>query len=205
MPRDYKGFVKYGIYHVYNRGNNKQNVFLDNQDYANLIKRLKILLGLSDYTPPKRHGKDGLRLTPFSRGDFEIIAYCLMPNHFHFVIKQNSDTPVGSLIQRLYTSYTKYFNKKYSRIGRLFQDIFKTRYVGHDAYLSYLTAYIHNNPNHLGFKYSSYNEYVTKNTTENICNTKIVLDLFNNNKTLYKKFIIESRSAAKAVIEVEKF
>jgi len=202
MPRDYKGIVKDNYYHVYNRGHNYQGIFIDSQDYFNLFKRLKILLSLSEHPGNKSHGKGNLRLQPLPKGSFDIIAYCLMPNHFHFVIKQNSNVAISTLINRLFTSYVKYFNLKYDRVGSIFQDTYKAKLVENDAYLSYLSAYIHNNPEEINSEYSSFGEYMNPNKT-GICNTKLVLNMFDNNSALYKKFVINSKPLVEYIIEVQ--
>ena len=114
--RDYKIFRIGCYYHIFNRGNNKQAIFLDSMDYMALLKRLKIVLGLYIDTQ--------LRVHPLPKNSFSVISYCLMPNHFHFLIRQNTDVGIEKLIQKVITSYVMYFNRKYNRVGGLFQDAF---------------------------------------------------------------------------------
>ncbi len=156
------------------------NIFLDDHDYINFIKRLFIILGFET-------NKGHLRITPVNKNSFELIAYCLMSNHFHLLIKQNTDVKIGTIINRICTSYVKYFNKKYSKVGGLFQDTYKAKLIENDVYLSHLTAYIHNNPPDSNYNYSSFSEYLGH--VPGYCSTGFVLKMFNNDPLNYKKFV----------------
>lgn len=76
----------------------------------------------------------------------DIGAYCLMPNHFHLLVRCKSEKGISNLMQRLKTAYTMYFNKRYERVGALFQGAFKAEHANSDEYLKYLFSYIHLNP-----------------------------------------------------------
>src|SRR3989344_4815697 len=93
---------------------------------------------------PNAGQRGGLWVRPIPKGSFTILAYCLMPNHFHILIRQNLKIPIGQLMIKVCTSYAKYFNHKYNRVGNIFQDTFKAKVIETDEYLSYLSAYIHN-------------------------------------------------------------
>jgi REP element-mobilizing transposase RayT len=179
--RDYKTFCPGQIYHIFNRGNQKNNVFLEESDYLNFLKRLKIVLGQSlSY---------GLRIKPLPIESFSILCYCLMPNHFHFLIQQNSDVGIDRLITKVCTSYAMYFNKKYKKVGNLFQDAFKAKLVDSDSYLAYLSAYIHNNPTNIEtYQYSSFPDYCGVRLGQ-ICKQGLLLGIFNNDRLAYKKFV----------------
>src|SRR3989344_2415277 len=103
--RDYKQFGAGEYYHIYNRGNNKNDIFIDNNDYAFFIARVRQNLFPSQNTK--------FRSQPLPEGSFTLVNYCLMPNHFHFLIRQNKELSTSKLILRICTSYSKYFNKKY--------------------------------------------------------------------------------------------
>lgn len=181
--RDYKIFRLGHYYHVYNRGDNRELVFKDGQDYLNFIKRLKIVQGLTPVT------NSGLRIRPVPQGSFTILCYCLMPNHFHFLIRQNTELPIGELINKVITSYAKYFNAKYKRVGNLFQDTFKSKQVDNDGYVTYLSAYIHNNPSSpFNYEYSSLPEFlgIRKGT---LCEPEFILNYFKGNREEYRKFV----------------
>lgn len=179
--RDYKTFRAGYHYHVYNRGDNKEPIFLDDSDYVNFLQRLKVSMGIP--TPSK------LRIQPFPAGSFTILAYCLMPNHFHILIKQELEHSIAKLLQRVLTSYVKYFNAKYERVGNLFQDTFKAKVVDNDTYLTYLSAYIHNNPDKpSSYAYSSFPEYVGSRNG-NLCRPDFILKYFNGESGQYRKFV----------------
>src|SRR3989344_6311854 len=132
-----KQYTENGYYHMYNRGTEKRKIFLDKQDYNVFLSYLKeyllpksekeLLEKLSD---PLLSGTERdkilkiLRLNNFS-GEITLLAYCLMPNHFHFFIKQKSKGAIDKIMNSLGTRYTMYFNKKYKRVGSLYQGVYK--------------------------------------------------------------------------------
>lgn len=193
--RDYKLFRAGEYYHIYNRGDNKEQIFLDDQDYLNFLKRLKLALGIADI-------RTELRIIPLPANSFDILAYCLMPNHFHFLIKQNTNLAIGELISKVCTSYVKYFNKRYERVGNLFQDIFKAKHIDSDEYITYLSAYIHNNPSDpFNYAYSSLLNYLTA-TNDVLCNKDFILKYFNSDTIAYKNFV-ESCSDEKILLNIK--
>jgi len=148
--RDYKNFSSGQIYHIYNRGNNKEKIFFDEQDYRAFLFRLGLCLGFTE----EELNREKLLAMPYSRirisdvktGDYFLHSFCLMPNHFHLLIEQTSDKPVSKLIAKLCTSYSKYVNKKYSRVGHVFQDKFKAVLIENNEQLMWIFEYIHTNP-----------------------------------------------------------
>jgi len=134
-------------YHVYNRGVDKRTIFESEADYV----RFQELLYLSN-------SKDAVNVRDIKRvydsiydvhtidRQVTIVAYCLMPNHFHMLLKPNTDSGVSTFLGKLQTSYSMYFNKRHERSGTLFQGRFKAKHVADDVYLKYLFAYIHLNP-----------------------------------------------------------
>ena len=164
-------FEHEGFYHVYNRGNNKENLFLEDKNYSFFLKRWEKYL------------------FPYT----DIWSYCLMPNHFHFLIKvkdkysfpEEADTNsfLENQFKRLFSSYTLSFNKVYDRTGSLFQKRFKRVRTTTQNYLLSLIHYIHHNPIHhkfandfSGWKYSSYSAIIGEETTKIARNR--VLNLF---------------------------
>jgi putative transposase len=132
-------------FHVYNRGANKINVFNDHKDYERFIESLYLFncgdrIVLRDISKGKRflHKRDKTMI--------DIGAYCLMPNHFHLLIKIKNKGGISAFMHKLLAAYTLYFNKKHKRDGVLFQGSFKAAHVTNDEYLKYLFAYIHLNP-----------------------------------------------------------
>lgn len=131
-------------YHLYNRGNSKQTIFLDTQDYTYFLRLLFVANSKKPFPKLRRLAH------PYSyeRGGelLDIGAYCLMPNHFHLLVKMGDDKSVSTFMQRVGTSYSMYFNKKYKRTGGLFEGKYKATHVAEDIYFQYLFAYIHLNP-----------------------------------------------------------
>ena len=199
--RDYKAFAAGEIYHLYNRGNGKMDIFRDHQDYVNFLLRLSVLLG-----KPRGAlaiGSDGgvaklrLRLDYFDAGVFELLCYCTMPNHFHLLMHQCSNVPISNLILKLATSYSMYFNAKYEHVGHVFQDRFRAVRVDNDRYLKHLSAYIHINAetaslvkNAEDWKYSSYPDYIGERE-DALCDKTKVLEQFKS-VSAYRRFVEES-------------
>ncbi|OIO31703.1 MAG: hypothetical protein COZ49_01435 [Candidatus Yonathbacteria bacterium CG_4_10_14_3_um_filter_47_65] len=147
-------FAQGEFYHLYNRGTDKREIFLDERDY----RRFQLLLytansagviRLDNFLTQVRLGrtylKDGFLLP---RGDtlVDIGAYCLMPNHFHLLLQEKRDGGISSFMQKLATAYSMYFNNRNKRTGGLFEGRFKAKRVDTDEYLKYLFAYVHLNP-----------------------------------------------------------
>lgn len=143
--RDYKDFAIGEIYHVYNRGVGKMKIFLDETDYRVFLSRLKenLFPELIDYSLLP---KGAARRKTLPSNSFDLISYCLMPNHFHLLIKQNTELPINRLVTKICTGYSKYFNKKYDRVGSVFQDRFKAVRIKKNNQLLWVLYYIHKNP-----------------------------------------------------------
>jgi len=136
-----------GYYHLYNRGNNKAPIFFANENYNFFLNQF------TKY------------VSPFC----ETYAYCLMPNHFHFFISVNEKVSFEKGLKNFFISYSKAINKKYNRVGSLFQGRYKALEITSDSYYTAIIAYIHQNPVVAGlaknvgdYKYSSYNAYYLK-------------------------------------------
>jgi len=137
-----KVYTENGYYHIYNRGVEKRNIFVDKEDYSFFLDVLaNYLLDSVDQPFSKTYWRS--KLAP---NEVSLLAYCLMPNHFHFLLKQNTINGITKLFRRLATSYVLYFNKKYQRVGSLFQGVFKAVFVDRDEYLLHLSRYIHRQP-----------------------------------------------------------
>lgn len=131
-------------YHIYNRGNSKQEIFRDEADYQRFLKLL--YTANSDKNIVIRNfSKDVYNLNRGKRLVY-IGAYCFMPNHFHLLVRQPENGNITKFVHKLTTSYSMYFNNKYTRTGSLFEGKFKSEYVNDDTYLKYLFSYIHLNP-----------------------------------------------------------
>jgi len=185
-----KIYVKDGHYHVYNRGVEKRNIFQDIQDYKIFMRYLKDSLSTLDKS--KIESKEFIlkgqafkgvpRLPKNFHGKIEIIAYCLMPNHFHLLLKQVENDSLQKFMQALLTRYSIYFNKKYDRVGSLFQGRYKAVLVLEINYLLHLSRYIHLNPSEYSSNligaYSSYANYLGSRKTRWV-KPDFVLNFFN--------------------------
>lgn len=148
------------VYHVIIRGINKQDIFIDKQDYLKFIKEVE-------------RTKEKYK--------YEIYAYSFMNDHVHFVIYDKNDN-ISIVIQSLNVSYSSYFNKKYERTGHLFENRFKSKAIENEGYLKNVVRYIHKNPGNAGLKryeWTSYNEYLYK---EKLINKDIVIKIFGEDK-----------------------
>lgn len=142
-------------YHVYNRGVEKRTIFLDSSDYAVFVHLLRRYL--SQEPELDRFGRKYGKLYD----DVSLVAFCLMPNHFHMLIYQHDVEGVTRLMRAVAGSYTRYFNRKYERVGTLFQGVFKASRITDDAYFEHITRYIHLNPeDYLGWDWSSLSFYL---------------------------------------------
>ena len=185
-----KVYVEESFYHIYNRGVEKRTIFEELQDYKVFLKYLKESLS----PPPK---PENIRKTFTLQGasfkgiprqpknyfkEIELHSYCLMPNHFHLLVKQKSKNSIEKIMRSLATRYSMYFNKKYDRIGKLFQGHYKAVLIKNDDYLLHLSRYIHLNPleytSSLTKGFSSYADYLQLRKTKWI-KTDFILGYFN--------------------------
>ena len=193
------------FYHIYNRGNNKSTIFLNDADK----KRFTKLLYVCNNTKPVVFKTiQGMPLDSIERGEnlVDIGLYCLIPNHFHLLMHERMEGGISRFLEKLSTAYSMYFNKKYERTGKLFEGRFQATHVDRNEYLKYLFSYIHLNPVkiidpdwkkngikdhdkakiYLGtYKYSSYLDYIGVKREENLILNK---DAFPQYFTDFKNF-----------------
>lgn len=206
-----KKYLENGYYHIYNRGVEKRKIFLDNQDYKVFLSYLKIYLTPKEDSINEAKDKDTeieskekiiseiYTLNNFF-GKIELISFVLMPNHFHLELKQKNKKEIESFMRSLITKYSKYFNKKYERVGPLFQGRYKAILVQNTEYLLYLSKYIHRNPLELlnkdqlleSYSWSSYPTYLNNLkiywvNQELICSSFLKESKYST--TLYKNFV----------------
>lgn len=187
-----KTYHENGFYHIYNRGVEKRDIFLGHNDYLYFLHLLK-----STLSKPPNKGENlvsaGKRTWPQKNyfGKIDLLAYCLMPNHFHLLVRQTSPTVISEFTKSICTRYSMNFNKKYERVGSLFQGPFKAVDIDNENYLLWMTRYIHRNPtNFKDHKYSSYNDYLGL-TNASWVNTGIILDYFSQNPLKKKQNFVE--------------
>lgn len=144
-------FVNNQFYHVYNRGVEKRVIFTNDKDRLRFVH---CLFDFNDTNPSinnyyylNKYNKVGPHYIKKPRKLLvELSAFCLMPNHFHLLLRQKVENGIVKFMRKLGTGYAMYFNKKYERVGSLFQGKFKAVLVNRDEYLTYLPYYIHLNP-----------------------------------------------------------
>ncbi len=201
-------FAEGEYYHVYNRGVDKRDIFVQKRDYERF---LFILFACNDTRPLLNGGLASIESIPQRDTVVDIVCFCLMPNHYHLLLRQKSEGGISSFMQKVGTAYTMFFNIKYDRSGALFQGTFKSVHIDEDAYLSHLTRYIHLNPaelNEPGWKenginkwdstyafvknypWSSYADYLGAKQFGHILNSELVSDLYDSPQN-YEVFMKE--------------
>ncbi len=175
--------LKNNYYHIYNRGNNRQLIFLEKENYVYFLKRLRSIFN----------------------HDVEVIAYCLMPNHYHLLVYLKTED-FSRYMQKLSIAYTKAINKRFNRVGALFQGHFQAVNVSTDEYLLHLSRYIHLNPVRANlvkyaqhWQFSSYLDYIgLRNGT--LPNFKPILNYFSDRES-YRVFCESYQTEEKKIIE----
>lgn len=207
-----KTYIEDSYYHIYNRGVEKRLIFLDQQDYAVFLNYLKEYLLpkdeeslIKELSDPKNTFRERdkilklLRLNNFA-DEITLLSYCLMPNHFHLFVRQKSAGSIDKFMNSIGTRYTMYFNKKYKRVGSLYQGVYKAVSIETENQFIYLSKYIHKQALGLqgqalrGWEQpSSYPEYHGERKTEWI-HPEEVLSYFSktNPKLTYKAFVEET-------------
>jgi len=157
------------FYHVFNRGNNFEQIFFNQQNYHFFLKRL----------------------LQYFDNKINLVAYCLMPNHYHLLVEILQDGYLQKAMQKFSTSYTKAINKEQSRVGHLFQGRYKSKLIPNNNYLLHLSRYIHLNPVKAGLAkkpedwlFSSYLDFADKRKSEYI-NHEIITSQFQD----YQNFV----------------
>lgn len=220
-----ENFVEGEFYHLYNRGNSKQNIFLDDHDKSRFMKMLYLCNSNKHINFREDIVKKKIDVWDFDKGEpvVSIGAWVLMPNHFHILItvpkSKRRKSPksniglkiVSKFMQKVCTSYSKYFNKKYKRTGSLFETNFKSSYIDSDKYAKYIFSYIHLNPVKLidpnwkengiknidktiqflkSYEWSSYLDFCGKNRMQNsIISKKDFPEYFINSKTFEEEIL----------------
>ena len=165
-------FIQGQYFHIYNHAINDELLFREDEDYIYFLEKFKLKL--------KKY--------PTS-----VFAYCLMPNHFHFLLRQDSNKPIYKIFNDLNNSYVPHYNFKYNRKGRLYRSTLKHINIKKDNYLIYLCQYIHYNPVKAGlvkkisrWKYSNYLEWIGFRNSL-LFNNEILTKYYNNSKEYIKQ------------------
>lgn len=219
MPGRDIQLVNEQIYHVFNRGVNSQRIFNCDKDYSQFLDRIKyyrnnsLSIRYSHLNDLPLAIRSDLLNKLSAKRDFlvEIIAYCLMPNHFHFILRQLINDGISKYLSNLTNSYTRYYNIKHKRVGPIFQGKFKAVRVATDEQLLHLSRYLHLNPYSAGimdsfeellkYPFSSLPEYISYQ--KGISNVGIVLEQFGD-QTAYKKFVHDHADYQRSIQLIKK-
>jgi len=203
-------------YHIFNRGVARAPTFLVKDDYKQAIaslsyyRNIKPVMRFSRFKDLSLNEKDSvLKRSEDLDKLVELICYCVMPNHFHLVVKQLAENGISIFLSRFTNSYTKYFNTKNERVGPLFQGTFKSVHVETQNQLIHLSRYIHLNPltsfvvsekDFLNYPWSSLNEYLEEKNS--LINTKPILSEFSSPKK-YLDFVLDQKNYQKSLKQIE--
>ena len=195
------------VYHVYNRGVEKRDIFIEGSDYYRFIHGLYMF---NDEQPSlnarhqyrsriERHGNSSIPLLKMNREPLvEILVFTLMPNHYHLMLRQIKERGIARFMQKLGTGYTMYFNKKYNRSGVLFQGKFKAVHVNNEVHFIHLPHYIHTNPLELkyrgpasvdyllDYRWSSFPDYAGKHNFPTATSRDFLIDIFGSTEDYLK-------------------
>lgn len=172
MPRISRQISNTKVYHIILRGIDKQDIFLNEKDYSKFLEIIK-------------ESKE--------KFEYDIYSYCLMNNHVHIVIYDKNNI-LPKIMQSIEISYSIYFNKKYNRVGHLFQNRYLSKNIDDREYLKMVCRYIHQNPQKAGiektenYKWSSYREYVKKQL---IINSKMLLLILSQDENEAKEEFVK--------------
>ena len=192
-------------YHIYNRGVDKRNVFMDDRDFIRFLmgmrefNRIEPIGSLHELNQLRKKNRDPI--SKFANANLEIgslveiIAYCLIPNHYHFILRQLSDNGIAKFMHKIGIGYTMYFNEKHKRSGSLFQGKYKFIPIENSYYLCKLLVYvnynyeIHNLGKNENWPWSSYLDVVGKRNGT-LCNLNIIKEEFGLAEE-FKKLAVE--------------
>lgn len=182
-------------YHIFNRGVNKLPFFNSVYDYKRFMRSMLYYQtegpkpSFSLFSPMNQELNRNKKIV-------DIICYCLMPNHFHFLLRQVKDKGITEFLGKFSNSYTKYFNIKHGRVGPILQGEFKSVLVENNEQLLHLSRYIHLNPLVSGvtqdlenYQWSSYPEYLNSSGTD-LCSKGVILNQFKEIQG-YKQFVLD--------------
>lgn len=217
MPGRRIPIVTNEVYHIFNRGLNRQPTFISKGEYSRAINTINFYrfstppLSLSKFLKLEINKRsDVLKILTQSKKLVEIFSFCLMPNHFHFLLKQTIDNGIAKFLSNLQNSYTKCFNTKHNRDGPLFLDQFKAVRVETEEQLVHLSRYIHLNP-HTGYVINSLKElekYPWSSFPDYLQGKGEFVDISSisglfKNPGQYKKFVFDQANYQRELKEIE--
>ncbi|MDO8676913.1 MAG: transposase [Candidatus Azambacteria bacterium] len=196
------------IYHIYNRGVEKRRVFMDERDYLRFTNNLAIFNDTRSVLNAKYRAKE-IAMADSRKSLVDILAFCLMPNHYHLLLRQKEDGGISQFMNKISVGYTNYFNLKYTRVGSLFQGTFKAVLINKESQFIYIPYYIHLNPLDLiipdwrengvnklkpaieflsSYKWSSHRDYIGESNFIGVLNKQILNEFFINPSNYQEEF-----------------
>lgn len=208
MPYRITPLVTDQVYHIFNRGVAKLPIFTDKRNYNRFLETIYYY----QYQGPKPRFS---QLNRFKDSNFEknkkiveVLCYCLMPNHYHFLLKQLQENGISEFVNKISNSYTKYFNTKHNRVGPLLQGQFKAVRIEYDEQLIHVSRYIHLNPivsflvkNLNDYPWSSYQSYIGS-YPDKICSKELVLGMFKSPQK-YEQFVLDQLEYAQNLEKIK--
>ena len=218
MPGRKTPLVTGEIYHIFNRGINRIPTFIKKKEYERAVDclqfyrfknppvRLSVFLRYED-----KKQNDVLKILKDRVVLIDILSFCLMPNHFHFLLRQKAENGISKFLSNFQNSYTRYFNTKNERDGSLFLNQFKAVRIETDEQLLHVSRYIHLNP-HTGYviknlqelmtyPWSSFSDYME--SSDSFVEIDLIMKYFKNNSVEYQKFVFDQADYQKKLKDIE--
>lgn len=194
-------------YHLFDRGTAKQEIFLDKRDYARFLFLILHCQSSVAITNTSHYVNSYIKHSVFNIRDSRhseilanrivaLVAFAIMPNHFHLIVEQISDNGISEYMHRVLMGYAKYFNTKYEKSGHVFQGPYQAVHVSDNEQLLHLSAYVHKNPNELlswkgkeeYYPWSSLQDFTQDNRWGALLKNDIIVQQFRD-KAEYRKFV----------------
>lgn len=195
------------FYHIYSHSVGDLALFQSRRDYERFLSTMFVANGKRDISHLDRFSglnlvsdiKDGKVI--LGEALVDIVGFCLMPNHFHLLLRERVDGNISRFMHRILVSYSKYFNLRRERRGHVFERTFNSKYLNDDNYLLRALAYVHLNPKDLNswkrkeqnYEWSSFQDYAGENRWGKLLDTGSVFEYFENNKNALRRFIETAR------------
>ncbi len=208
MPYRTTPLVNDQIYHVFNRGVAKMPIFTTKRDYNRFLETIYYY----QFQGPKPQFSQLNRFKDFkfeqNKKIVELFCYCLMPNHYHFLLRQLQENGISEFVNKISNSYTKYFNTRHTRVGHLLQGQFKAVRIENEEQLMHTSRYIHLNPissyivkDLKEYLWSSYPLYLGFERNR-ICNCELILSIFKT-KEKYERFVLDQVEYAQSLERIK--
>lgn len=191
-----KVYAPDSYYHVYARGVNRQNVFNDAVDYKYFTQLFARYL-----SQEQMFSKDGVAYPHFS-SQIQLIAYCLMKNHYHLMLYQKNIDDVQKFMRCINTSYSRYFNLRHKRSGPLFESKFKAVRIDQEAYYQHITRYIHLNPRYWQKYYNSSLKFYREGDEPGWLTSIPILSMFSSREK-YMEFVADCEEMRDMLAELK--